>query len=1044
MTALTNWVLKRKSATILITLIVLLFGIFSLTQLKSELLPNIDLPYLTITTVYAGAAPADVLEQVSKPIEQVVGSTQHIKSVRSTSTESFSIVIAEFEFGTNLKDIQQTLNTQFRTLSLPTDLRGQTLQPTVSELSFASQPVVYMGVEALKGQTTEELGLIARGQLKPAISGLTGVSSVQITGDVLKEVRLTVKADQLKQRGLTQTDITNALKGFNVSFPAGTVSLEQKDVSIRTTFTFGSLDDLKNLVIAPAATATTATSAKLSDVADVALVDAPSSSISRTNGNPGLLVQVYKTQNGNTVDVVDAVQKKVDELNQSLSGSVKVSTIYEQASAIKQSIDGLVREGLLGAFFAILVIFLFLRNVRSTLVTAISIPTSIVVALLLLWTQAITLNIMTLGALAIAVGRVVDDAIVVLENIFRHVQERPNEPISVAVKTGTREVTNAITSSTLTTVAVFLPLGFVGGITGQFFLPFALTVTFALLASLVVALTVVPVFASYFINHKAVGTHDEKQDTWIQKIYTPVLRWSLKNRWKTLLIAFLLFITGNVLVTQVPVAFIGSSGDKLLNVTLSMPPGSDQVSTLAKVEELEKTLKADSRVELTESIISGKSSFTRAQSAFSGGGGDATFLLRLNKDANLDAAIKDIQNKMNPLKPQSGNIKVASLTSFSSGFSMVVQGPDEESVRKGSDLVLNKIKDISELTNLSSDVSAVVPQIVVKPNVAATSGRVSTQTLGYLLSSALQPTTVTSIRFDNGTANNVVIYPPDLNGQTIDQWLESLKAIPAAGNSTFGQIATFTRVEAPVKATRLGQKPTASISAALVGDNTGGVTKEVQKRLSDVTLPAGVTYTLTGVSQQQGDAFIGLLAAMGVAIATVYIIMVIAFGSLLEPFVILFSLPLATIGAFTALFITHRALGLPAMIGLLMLIGIVVTNAIVLIDKVNQLHRDGKEKNEALIEAGRNRVRPILMTAVATILALLPLALGMSEGSIIAAELGTVVIGGLVTSTALTLVVVPVIYSLLIGLKDRLTGRGKKGENIEEEQEQVWTVSSTI
>jgi HAE1 family hydrophobic/amphiphilic exporter-1 len=1015
--------------------------------LKSELLPNIDLPYLTISTVYAGAAPADVLEQVTKPLEQVVGSVQRIKSVRSTSTESFSIIIAEFEFGTNLKEVQQTLNTQFRSLSLPSDLRGQMVQPSVSELSFASQPVMYLGVEALSGQTTEQLGQVAREQLKPAISGLAGVSSVQITGDVLKEVRLTLKTDQLKQRGLTQTDISNALKGFNVSFPAGAVSLEQKDVSVRTTFTFGSLDDLKNLIIAPATTSTTATPqppSKLSDVADVSLVDAPSSSISRTNGNPGVLVQVYKTQNGNTVDVVDTVQKKLDELNSSLKGNVRISTIYEQANAIKQSIDGLVREGLLGAVFAILVIFLFLRNVRSTLVTAISIPTSIVVALLLLWTQGITLNIMTLGALAIAVGRVVDDAIVVLENIFRHVQEKPDEPVWVAVKTGTKEVTNAITSSTLTTVAVFLPLGLVGGITGQFFLPFALTVTFALLASLVVALTVVPVFASYFINRKAVGTHDEKQDTWLQKIYTPALRWSLKNRWKTLLLAFVLFIAGNALVTQLPVSFIGSSGDKLLSVTVAMPPGSDLSTILTKVEELEKVFKAEKRVELTESIIVGKSGFARAQAAFSGGASDATFLLMINKDADLNVVSKELQDKVNPLKPENGNIKVASLTSFSGGFSMVVQGPDEESVRKGSDIVLGKIRDVNNLTNLSSDVSAVIPQIVVKPNIAATAGRISTQTLGYLLGSALQPTTITSIKFENGAANNVVIYPPELKGQSIDQWLENLKNTPAAGTFTFGQIATFTRIEAPVKATRLGQKPTASITASLVGEDTGGVTREVQQRLKEVQLPAGVTFTLTGVSQQQGEAFSGLLIAMGVAIALVYIIMVVAFGSLLEPFVILFSLPLATIGAFTALFITHRALGLPAMIGLLMLIGIVVTNAIVLVDKVNQLHRDGKDKHEALIEAGRNRVRPIMMTAVATILALMPLALGLSEGSIIAAELGTVVIGGLITSTVLTLVVVPVIYSLLIGFKDRLIKPGKKIDELGEEQQAALTGSSTI
>jgi HAE1 family hydrophobic/amphiphilic exporter-1 len=1051
LTVLTNWVLKRKAATVLIAVLLLLFGAFSLTQLKSELLPDINFPYLTVVTVYPGASSNDVVEQVTKPIEQVVGATPRLKSMRSTSSESFSFILAEYEFGTDLKDVQQTLNNQFRNLQLPTDLTGKTLQPGVSEVNIAGQAVILMGLEGKNGQTPQELGQIARDKVTPALTGLDGVSNVQIIGDVLKEVRIDLKPDVMRQRGITQNDISTALRGFNVSFPAGTINVEDKSVPIRAAYTFGSVDDLKNLVITPSSTGAAAPGGasgtgasgaqaggnsgaagllqaptKLSDIADVKEADAPSNSVSRTNGNPGVLIEVFKTQKGNTVNVVDAVQQKADELNGSFGGSVKLGTIYEQAGQIKQSIDGLVREGLLGAFFAVLVIFLFLRNIRSTLVTAISIPTSVVVALLLLWSQGITLNIMTLGGLAIAVGRVVDDAIVVLENIFRHIQE--GDPVPVAVKNGTKEVASAITSSTLTTVAVFLPLGLVGGVTGQFFLPFALTVTFALLASLIVAVTVIPVFASYFINRKAVGSHDEHKDTWIQKVYTPALRWSLHNRWKTLLIAFVLFIAGIGVVTQVPFSFIGNSGDKLLQVSVTLPPGADQASILSKTEEVEKVLTADNRIELTQTTIAGNSSFSRSQRAFSAGGGDASMLVRLKKEADLEGTAKDLRNQLDSLKPQGGNISVAPIGGFtSSSFSMVVQGQDQDSVRKGSDLVLDKLNGISSFANLRSDVSAVTPQIVIEPNVAATQGRINTQTLGFLLRSTLQPTTVTSIRFQNGVAKDVVLYPPSLQGKTLDEWIENLKATPFFGNFTIGQVANIKKVDAPVQTTRIGQLPAATITANITSENTGGVTREVTQRLKDLQLPAGVTYSITGVSQQQTEAFIGLFVAMGVAIALVYIVMVIAFGSLLEPFVILFSLPLTTIGAFGALFITHRALGLPAMIGLLMLIGIVVTNAIVLIDKVNQLRQDGKGRQEALLEAGRNRVRPILMTAVATILALMPLALGLSEGSIIAAELGTVVIGGLFSSTVLTLLVVPVVYSLLDGLKERLSGRGKKG-----------------
>ncbi len=483
------------------------------------------------------------------------------------------------------------------------------------------------------------------------------------------------------------------------------------------------------------------------------------------------------------------------------------------------------------------------------------------------------------------------------------------------------------------------------------------------------------------------------------------------------------------LVSQVPFSFLSSSGDKLLQVSITLPPGSDQASALNRAADVEKVLAQDTRVELTQTTLAGNTSFSRSQRAFGGGGGDASMLVRLKKEAKVDETARDLRVKLNPVKPEGGSISVAPLGGFSSNnFSLVVNGLDNEGVRKGSDLVLDKLKDMPELANLRSDVSAVTPQVVIQPNPAATQGRVNTQILGFLLRSQLQPTTVTSIRFKDGAAQDVVIYPPPFDAKTLDQWIENLKKTPLIGTFTFGQVATVTRVDGPVSTTRIGQQPAATLTGNLTTDNTSGVTREVTRRLKDLQLPPGVSTSITGVSQQQGEAFLGLFVAMGVAIALVYIVMVLAFGSLLEPFVILFSLPLATIGAFASLFITHRTLGLPAMIGLLMLIGIVVTNAIVLVDKVNHLRQAGRTGYDALVEAGRNRVRPILMTAVATILALIPLALGLSEGSIIAAELGTVVIGGLFSSTILTLLVIPVVYSLLNGLIERFAGGRKPGK----------------
>ena len=1064
MSALTGWVLKRRAATVLIMIVVLLFGSIAVTQLKNELLPNIDFPLVTVATIYPGASAGDVEEQVSKPVEQVVGGVSRLKTIRTISSESFSFIVAEFEYGTDIKSVQQSIDSGVRNLQLPNDLRGQRVQPTTSQLNINGQPVLYLGIEGLKGQNAEQLSRLAQDQIKPALAGVDGVSNVEVIGDQIKQVKITPKTQVLQQRGLSLNDINSAIKGFNVSFPAGTVDVAGQTVPVRTAFTFGSVDDLKKLTVVASQTAGGQAQAappapaggqaqgqptqadqsqgqpaltRLSDVADVEEVPAPAGSISRTNGSTGILLQVFKSQSGNTVEVSDKAQKKIDEITQQSGGAFSVRLVYDSAAQIRSSIDGLVREGLLGAFFAVLVIFLFLRNVRSTLVTAISIPTSIVVAFILLWTQGISLNIMTLGGLAIAVGRVVDDAIVVLENIFRRVQL--GEPVEQAARLGTKEVASAITSSTITTVAVFLPLGFVGGITGQFFLPFALTVTFALLASLIVALTIIPVFATFFIRRKLKAGQpviEEEQETWIQRFYTPILKWSLGNRWKVLGMAAILFFASTFLVTQVPLAFLSNSGDKLLQVAVNVAPGTDQATLLTQTQKVEDELGKDSRVELRQTTIAGNSSFGRAQRAF-GSSSASTILVRISKSADLQQTAKDLRERLKPVTPAKGSIAVAETGGFSSSnFSLNVQGNDANSVRKASDIVLAKLKPIADrgdFANLRSDVSALNSQVLVTPKPDAAGGRINTQTLGFLLSSSLQPQTATTVRFQANQPEDVVIYPPfDASKSTdLDAFITNLKALPLVGGIPLGSVADVKLVQAQTQSTRIGLKPAASVSADITTDNTGGITRDVNSYLKDVTKsadwPVGTTWAISGSSQQQGEAFGGLFIAFGIAIALVYIVMVIAFGSLLEPFAILFALPLATIGAFTALFVTHRAIGLPAMIGLLMLIGIVVTNAIVLLDRVNHNRQRGLDRNEALIEAGRNRIRPILMTALATILALMPLALGLSEGSIIAAELGTVVIGGLLTSTLLTLLVVPVVYSLLTGVKGRLARRGKKG-----------------
>jgi HAE1 family hydrophobic/amphiphilic exporter-1 len=1058
---ISEWVLKRKSATILITLLIFFAGLFATTQIKSELLPNISFPIVTVTTVYPGANSNDVADLVTKPVEQTVASIPGLQSVRSTSQDSFSLVVAEFAFGTDLDKVQQELSNKFRQTTLPNGLNGAPVQPSTGTFSFDSQAIVNVVVEG-NGKSAEELGKWAREQAIPSIATLPDVGRVLVIGDPVQVMTIKFDPAKLSAKGLTLNSVVQVLQANNVSLPGGSVDVAGQSVPVRTAFTFNTIDDVKNLILpagasggfggvpagfgggvpagagAPPSGAPTAqtppTPTRLQDVAEVTIVPVQQSGITRTNGSPGVGIQIYKTQAGNTVKVSDGVKKEIENLRAKFP-EIKLGVVYDQADQVRKSIEALLKEGLLGAGFAVLVIFFFLRSVRSTLVTAVSIPTSVVLAMLIMWQQGITLNIMTLGGLAVAVGRVVDDAIVVLENIYRRVQE--GDPIPVAVRKGTQEVAGPITSSTITTVAVFLPLGFVGGVSGEFFLPFALTVTFALLASLLVSVTIVPVLAAMFIKRKLdkQGKPVEEKETFTQRVYTPMLKWSLKHRWLTLLIAFSLFV-GSIAgagIVGIPFAFLPSSGDKLANVTITLPPGSDDATVIRTTEQVEQILGKNGNVELYQTTIAGDSEFSRSQRAFGGGGGDATIFVRFKSDANLKEEVKTLRSQFEPIKPQGGKVAIQALEGFSSSsISLVVQGPNPDAVREISAKILEKVSTVPNLANVKSDVSAVISQIQITPDAtkAGTGGAANVFAIGSQIRTLLQGQNIGTIRFSNGQNVNVLAVLPGPTGGDIDQLIENIKKVPFAGPLTIGDIAKVEKISGATQVTRIDQQLAATITGDITVEDTAGVSRAALVAAKEVPLPAGVTVSQSGVGQQQAEAFAALGFAMLAAIALVYIIMVITFGSLLVPFTILFSLPLALIGALTALFLTQRALGLPSLIGMLMLIGIVVTNAIVLLDLVQHLRDRGHSIYDALMQGGRTRVRPIIMTAIATILALVPLAAGISGGgTIIAAELGTVVIGGLLSSTFLTLLVIPVIYSLLEGMKERLSGgKGKKGK----------------
>ena len=645
----------------------------------------------------------------------------------------------------------------------------------------------------------------------------------------------------------------------------------------------------------------------------------------------------------------------------------------------------------------------------------------------------VSLNVMTLGGLAVAVGRVVDDAIVVLENIYRH--RALGEDRLSAVVNGPREVARAITASTLTTILVFLPIGFVGGIVSQLFLPFALTVTFALAASLVCALTVVPVLAYLFIDRVKLNVDEDgepKNSLWI-RAYTPSIKAVLRSRvtrWGVLATAAVLFIASLALVGTLPTQFINAGSEKILGVTLAPPAGATSDAVLAEAIKAEGILRAQPNVQIVQTSVpsGGDSSFTTILSALNGQpANSATQTIRLDPSVDLPTEAVALSDALAPLKDDGYEVSVAQTAGFTNNnLTVIVSGSDPAAVQQANDAVLAAIIGRTDLSDVKSDLAKATPEIEI--NVDPTKAALAVSTAAQIaqqVRAIFTPTMVSTVTLaDTGTADLVLQTDPSLI-TSVDQ----LSQLPVGSTRTvpLSQVATVQQVNVQGSITRIDGQPAAQISAEITSQDTGKVSSEVSKQIDALqaagSLPAGVNVRLAGVTEQMNDAFSSLFTSMAVAILLVYVMMVLTFNSLITPFVILFSLPLATIGAFAALFVTGRPVGVSALIGFLMLIGIVVTNAIVLLDLVERLRGQGVPLKDAIIEGGRTRVRPILMTAFATILALIPLAAGLNQGSIIAADLGTVVIGGLFSSTLLTLIVVPVVYYIVESTKDSVRRR---------------------
>lgn len=942
-----------------------------------------------------------------------------ISGVTSTAGEGNAVIMASFDYGNDTQqlvaDVQQAVNRA--RVQLPDDVDPQVVAGSTDDI-----PTVVLAVTS--DQDQQALADRLDRTVVPDLKAIDGVG--QVTVDGVRDLQVAVTPDDAKlaEAGLNTQALTQALQAGGATVPAGSFDEDGSNRTVQVGGGFTSLRQIQDLMVTSQGTSAKKP-VRLAEVATVEEQQATADSITRTDGRPSLAVSVTMDHDGSAVAISNAVEDKLSDMREDLGAGTSVTVVSDQGPAVSKAIEGLTTEGALGLVFAVLVILVFLASIRSTLVTAVSIPLSVVLALIVLWTRDLSLNMLTLGALTIAIGRVVDDSIVVLENIKRHLgygEERED-----AILKAVREVAGAVTSSTLTTVAVFLPIGLVGGMVGELFGSFSLTVTAALLASLLVSLTVVPVLSYWFLRApkgtpedaaEARRTAEEKEaKSRLQRLYVPVLRFATRRRLTSVALAAVVLVGTFGMAPLLKTNFFDQGEQEVLTVKQELKPGTSLAATDVQAKKVEKLL-ADTKGVKDYQVTIGSSGFL---AAFGGGtdSNQASYQVMLEDSASYEDVQDSIEDGLRQLSGI-GTTTVAAGDGFGNqDLSVVVKSADAEVLREAAEQVRKTVAGLDDVTDVTSDLSQSVPRISVRANSEAAAAGFNDQTLGAAVTQAVRGTTAAKAVLDD-TERDVVI-----KSAKPARTLAELKAL-RLGPVKLGDIATVELVDGPVSMTRIDGQRAATITAKPTGENTGAVSADLTAELDALKLPAGATAEIGGVSQDQDDAFKNLALAMLAAIAIVFMLLVATFRSLAQPLILLVSVPFAATGAIGLLVVTDTPMGVPAMIGMLMLIGIVVTNAIVLIDLINQYRKQGYGVVEAVVEGGRHRLRPILMTALATIFALLPMALGVTgEGGFIAQPLAVVVIGGLITSTLLTLLLVPTLYAMLELRKER---RARKRE----------------
>jgi multidrug efflux pump subunit AcrB len=988
MSWITKWSFKNKAAVGIMSMLILVMGVLSYFRLPMEFLPSADQPFISVVVMGEGLDARSMEEQVTTPIEKAVDSVNGKINVFSTTGDGYSTVDIHLESKVDKKEAKREIEDALATVPLPANV----MKPNIVQLNTSMIPVSYIALTFDEGINPETIQY-AEDEIVPYFKNIDGVAEIQTNGTIPSYVSIKLDEKKMAEKRVTFEHIMPLLQGHNVATAVGEINLAGKTANIKVVGDVNTIEKLENTEVIP--------SVSLKDVASIS-VEKQENNLTRLNGKDGLIFVITKDSHSNAVTIGKEAKKVSEEVNAKYD-NLESTVVLATADSVESSVTSMIKEVLLGALFATIVIMIFLRNLRSTLITIVSIPLSLGFTLFLLAQSGVTLNVLTLGGVAVAVGRLVDDSIVVIENIFRRVQK---EEFSIKIVIdATKEVVSAITSSTLTTVAVFLPLGLLSGSLQDFLLPFALTITYSLLASLLVAVTVVPVMSASLLKNAKLKEHKPAIK------FTKFLTWSLNHKWVVLVTAFIMFAGSIGAYMLLPKGSANEAKADYVFVSLKYP----NETPIEKVKE--------ESIKLEEYILKQKGIDNvylqlgnSADAAKYGAVGNPTqtqIMAMLEEDADLGDFVDTINSQKDEYKDATLEVTEASMMGGgTTSITIDVIGDDVNELLTMAEKVQAEIRDIEGIEKVSSNQEETksVYSFVVDPSIA------KADQVAQQASMMLNKTPLGTIEMND--VQTMVVLEPIFNPET-EKEISDVPIMTASGMTTISEVAELKQTNEPTSSFHKDGEQYVRVTATIDPEKLSVISTEVNKKIfgdgtvEGLEIPDHIEVLVGGASVDQASEFNDLFMTMLASIGIVFLIMVITFKTIRAPIAILFSLPLAAIGAILGIIISGISVDVTALLGALMLIGIVVTNAIVLLDRVKQ-NEQTMMIREAIVEAATVRMRPIIMTAVATISAMLPLLFKEAElANLVSASLAVVVIGGLSVATILTLVVIPVVYELL-------------------------------